>query len=55
MIHVNLTPTTPSEEKKPDCIVLDNSNALSVTLGSSYCMERCFINRRDCWHKFMVC
>ncbi|KDR19314.1 nuclear RNA export factor 1-like isoform X2 [Zootermopsis nevadensis] len=54
MIHVNLTSTALSEEKKPDYIVLDSSNALSVILGSSYCMERCFINRKDCWHKFMI-
>jgi len=53
MIHINLT-STPVEENNPEYVVLDSSNALSVTMGSSYCRERCFINRKDCWHKFMV-
>lgn len=54
MIHVGMN-SAPAEETKRDFMVLTTSNALSMTLGSTYCKERLLINRRDCWHKFMVC
>jgi len=54
MIHVDIN-SAPAEETKRDFVVLTTSNALSMTLGSTYCKERLLINRRDCWHKFMVC
>jgi len=54
MIHVDIK-SAPAEETKHDFVVLTTSNALSMTLGSTYCKERLLINRRDCWHKFMVC
>ena len=54
MIQVDIK-STPAEETKHDFVVLTTSNALSMTLGSTYCKERLLINRRDCWHKFMVC
>jgi len=54
MIHVDIK-SAPAEETKRDFVVLTTSNALSMTLGSTYCKERLLINRRDCWHKFMVC
>jgi hypothetical protein len=54
MIHVDMK-SAPAEETKHDFVVLTTSNALSMTLGSTYCKERLLINRRDCWHKFMVC
>jgi len=54
MIHVDIK-SAPAEETKHDFVVLTTLNALSMTLGSTYCKERLLINRRDCWHKFMVC
>jgi hypothetical protein len=53
MIHIDVK-STPVEENRPDFIVLTKVNALSTTFGSSYSMERLFMNRTDCWHKFMV-
>jgi len=53
MIHVDIK-SAPAEETKHDFVVLTTSNALSMTLGSTYCKERLLINRRDCWHKFLI-
>lgn len=54
MIQVEIN-SAPAEETKHNFAVLTTSNALSVALGSAYCKERLLINRRDCWHKFVVC
>lgn len=53
MIYID-PKSKPAEEKRPDFIVLTKANALSTTFGSSYSMERFFMNRTDCWHKFTI-
>ncbi|XP_023713716.1 nuclear RNA export factor 1 isoform X2 [Cryptotermes secundus] len=53
MIHID-PKSEPAEENRPDRIVITKANALYTTFGSSYCMERFFINRTDCWHKFTI-